>query len=376
MSKNIKTLEQLKDSRLLYEKKMPVFGYMIVIVIAALVIAITVWSVYTPKINMIKADGIVESDNKNYVMSQYSGELIKVAVEEGSKVEKGDILFQVKSNDFDMQLIRLEEQRNIYEVKFHQYEKLVKSIRDDTNYFDVSELEDSLYYSQFETYKSQMEQSQVNTNMYRLYGYTDEQIETELIKNEAKMSEIYYSAIQSAQNAMEEADVQIKYIDAQLLALKNGQGEYTITASTTGIVHMISDYKEGMMIQAASPIASIVSLQDKYSIIAYVTPDSMARIHVGDSVDIAVKGLAQSIYGTIKGKVEAVDTDITINQNQQSGTTSSYFKLYLKPESEYLISRAGNKVNLSNGMEVEARIRYDEISYFYYVLEALGVVDK
>jgi hypothetical protein len=31
-------------------------------------------------------------------------------------------------------------------------------------------------------------------------------------------------------------------------------------------------------------------------------------------------------------------------------------------------------VSLSNGMSVETRIQYDEITYFEYVMEALGVL--
>ena len=34
------------------------------------------------------------------------------------------------------------------------------------------------------------------------------------------------------------------------------------------------------------------------------------------------------------------------------------------------------KVNLSNGMTVEARITYDEVTYFDYVLEKLGLLVK
>ena len=38
------------------------------------------------------------------------------------------------------------------------------------------------------------------------------------------------------------------------------------------------------------------------------------------------------------------------------------------------LSTSGDKVDLSNGMSVTARVEYDELTYFDYVMEALGVL--
>ena len=88
--KTVKKLEDLKDSRLLYEKTLPPFGYMIISSITLLLIAVVIWSLKTPKTYVIKSSGIVESVNKNYIMSSYTGEINEMYVEEGSYVEKGD----------------------------------------------------------------------------------------------------------------------------------------------------------------------------------------------------------------------------------------------------------------------------------------------
>jgi len=92
-------------------------------------------------------------------------------------------------------------------------------------------------------------------------------------------------------------------------------------------------------------------------------------------VDIAVSGLTQSVYGTISGEVVRIDSDITTSQSSQ-GEISAYFKVYIKPDNTYLVSKQGNKAVISNGMSVEARIQYDEVTYFNYVMEALGVLTR
>lgn len=376
MSKQIKNLSQLKDSRLLYEKKLPAFGYMLVLAVAFLLAAVVIWSVNTPKTYMISANGIVQSENKNYVMTPYTGEISEIYIKEGILVEKGDELLRIKSTDINLQVTQLEEQKKSYETKISQYQKLVKSIKDDTNYFDSAKEEDGLYYSQYEAYKSQVAQNQVDVATYQAYGYTEEQIENQLITNQAKITELYYASIQTVESAISEAKAQLEALEAQRLALNQEQEEYIVKAAETGTIHMLSDYKEGMVVQAATPIASIASEQDSYEIMAYVSPQDTARTNVGDSVDIAISGLNQSLYGTIKGRVAQIDSDITMAQSSENGEGSTYFKVMIEPENTYLFSKSGNQVNISNGMAVETRIQYDEVTYFYYVMEALGVLTR
>ena len=78
MNKQIKSMDQLKDSRLLYEKKVPRFGYIILIVITLLLIGVVIWSLYTPKVYMIKTTGMVTNENAGYVMPAYTGEIVTV----------------------------------------------------------------------------------------------------------------------------------------------------------------------------------------------------------------------------------------------------------------------------------------------------------
>lgn len=46
----------------------------------------------------------------------------------------------------------------------------------------------------------------------------------------------------------------------------------------------------------------------------------------------------------------------------------------IKPNSTYVVSNSGDKVDLANGMSVTARVEYDKLTYFEYVMEALGVL--
>lgn len=375
MKRKIKELNSLKDSRILFEKQPPAFGFFLIFIVTIFLCLTIIWSIYTPKIYTIQAQGVVTSEDANYVMCTYIGEIDNCYMEEGSLVEKGDVLFTVKSTDYDLQEEQLLESKKAYKKQLSKNRLLVKSIKDDTNYFDESNPEDSLYYSTFEAYKSKVAQSDIDTSTYEVYGYTEEQIEAEIIKNQGKIDEIYYSAIQSAENAMEQAKQQIASINAQLAAVSSGQAAYDVKATTSGVLHLLGSYKKGMVVQTTTAVATITPENSNRVIEAYVSTADMARMQEGDNVQIAIDGLMQSVYGTISGTVKQIDSNVTTQQGE-NGNSVQVFKVLIKMDSDYMVSQTGDKVSVTNGMTAVARIQYDKVTYFNYVLEKLGFKAK
>ena len=370
--KTVKNMADLKDSRLLYEKDLPPFGYMLVSIIAILLIAVLIWSLKTPKTFVIKSQGTIESTNKNYIMSPYTGKISKMNISEGSFVDAGDVLFTVESTELDLQEEQISGQIQVYSENVSQLKKLEQSVMDGENHFDITKADDRQYYNQYEAYMSQIKQNDIDTSTYKAYGYSDAQIETELEKNNAKISEIYYSTLKSIDESITQYETEIKKLKVQNGAIANGQSEYQVLANTSGIVHMINEYKEGMVVQAAGAIGSIANENDQYVVTAYLGVNDRPRVSPGDSVNIEVVGLAQNTYGNLKGKLISVDNDISTSQNGEQ----SFFKSKIEIETPHLISSKGNKVNISNGMSVEARIIYDELTYFDYLLESLGLLTR
>lgn len=371
MNGKAKSLEELSDSQIMFDKELPPFGYMLVTILSVLLAGILIWSMFAHKAYMIKAEGIVTSSESNYVMPSYTGEIKESFMEEGKLVAEGEVLFTVKSTDYDLQEEQLVSSKENYEKQIAQYDKLIQSIQEDKNLFDAASREDILYYSTFESYKAQIAQSEVDTTTYKAYGYSDEQIESELIKAQEKKSELYYNALQSAENTKKELANQLQSVESQLSAVGDGKNEYEVKATSTGTLHILSDYKKGMVVQTASPVATITPENANTIIEAYVSTADMARMQEDDAVQIEVGGLSQTIYGNIEGTVQRIDSNVTTMESENGNT--QMFKVRILPKTDYLISNTGEKVNLANGMSVEARIIYDKVTYFNYLLEKLGV---
>ena len=374
MSTKAKSLDELKDSQIMFDKNLPPFGYMLVCIISVLLIGILVWSFFAHKSYMIIAQGTITSSESNYVMPSYTGEIKESFMEEGMLVSEGNVLFTVKSTDYDLQEEQLVSNKENYNQQLAQYDKLIQAIKEDKNLFDASSEEDNLYYSIYESYKAQVAQNEVDTSTYKAYGYTEEQIKAELVKAQGKKSELYYAALQSAENAKLEISNQLVSVEAQLSAIGNGKSEYEVKATSTGRLHLISEYKKGMVVQTATPVATITPENADTMIEAYVNTADMARMQIGDDVQIEVSGLSQTIYGNIKGAVQQIDSNVTTMEGENGNT--QMFKVRILPEVDYLVSKSGEKVNLANGMTVEARIIYDKLTYFDYLLEKLGVKYK
>ncbi len=364
------TLDELKDSRLLYEKDVPGFGYFLLIIVFAIIIVVSIWSTHAKRPYIVMANGTIQGVDKNYVMSEYGGEIYDVSMHEGQDIRKGQELFKVKSNDIDMQIKQLEAQRASYAVTASKYAQLVKSIKDSKNYFSSSDKSDSLYYSQYKAYEKQLEQQVIDKGALKKLDYSDKEIAAAVKSNEAARQQTKYEAMNTAAASQKQNQQEVDAIDSQISALKSEEANFTVTANASGKLHLLGEYKDGVVIQAGSPIASLSDTDgDKAIIEATVSASDRSRIDVGNAVTVAVSGLQPNVYGTLKGEVTEIDSDISISEDGQQ----SFFKIKIKPESTVLNTKNGDNVTVTNGMAVEARIVYDKITYFDYVMNVIGI---
>ena len=368
MTTTIRDINELQDRRIMMEKKLPPFGYALILLTAALILFLVVWSTKNSRTYVSQSSGSVQAANKTYIMSSYSGSITELNIAEGSYVNEGDLIAHIKSTDLDMQQDSIQSQLDIYKKQKSQYEKLVKSIQDDKNYFSETDIDDQPYYYQYETYKSQVAQKAFDASPYQAAGYSDEQIKALMEQNQSEVEALYYSTLQSISASLTSVQSNIDNLQSQMDALNTGANDYYIYAPTSGVIHMDTPYKVGMVLSAGTPLATVASENSDLEVVAYVTLNDRPLLHVGDPCKIAITGLSEYSYGTLTGTVTSIDSDVT------ASSSGSYYKMTITPDSTYVISNSGDKVDLSNGMSVTARVEYDKLTYFEYAMEALGVL--
>ena len=364
----IQNLSDLQDRRIMMEKRVPPFGYAMILLVAGLLVFLTIWSTQNYRTYVSQSTGTVQASNKTYIMSSYSGSITELNIAEGTYVNEGDLIAHIKSTDLDMQQDSIQSQLDIYKKQKSQYEKLVKSIQDDKNYFSETDIDDQPYYYQYETYKSQVAQKAFDASPYQAAGYSDEQIKALMEQNQSEVEALYYSTLQSISASLTSVQSNIDNLQSQMDALSTGANDYYIYAPTSGVIHMDTPYKVGMVLSAGTPLATVASENSDLEVVAYVTLNDRPLLHVGDPCKIAITGLSEYSYGTLTGTVTSIDSDVT------ASSSGSYYKMTITPDSTYVISNSGDKVDLSNGMSVTARVEYDKLTYFEYAMEALGVL--
>ena len=175
MTTTIRDINELQDRRIMMEKKLPPFGYALILL--TLPSSSSSWC-GAPKLPHLRQPvqrlGAGRQQDLHHV--QLLRSITELNIAEGSYVNEGDLIAHIKSTDLDMQQDSIQSQLDIYKKQKSQYEKLVKSIQDDKNYFSETDIDDQPYYYQYETYKSQVAQKAFDASPYQAAGYSDEQI--------------------------------------------------------------------------------------------------------------------------------------------------------------------------------------------------------
>ena len=483
------TKDQLKDSRIFFDKNPPLFGTIFLIFTIVIIIASIILANFLIKPYIVRAQGTVTTTDMRYVSVNANGSVIEMIAHEGGKIKRGQPIIKVTNGQEGLQVESLTKQLSKAREKLEAMDLYQKSLEDKVNYMSNSGVEQE-YYGYIEYYLLQLKseaysdntqletlnnrlakrnaltneindlQTKINSivipqvddsNLKSLENtYNSKKLELENLKNELStindpiQIDKQKNKINSLENEIAEIDnkiqdinkkirekvnveneidkfnTQIQTKNSELAALKEeiqtlqnqinnpssqtgqmfsqltaelgkaranlqtqiteleanitmygSQAEiYTITAQNDGILHYVSPLKVGMSVQQNQVIAEISTQQEEnYLVEAYVNATDIAKIHVGDSVKIAISGVNTMKYGTIKGKLVSIDSG-TINQETKTGNLLLY-RIVITID-EYQLKSKKDTIQLIKSMPVEARIIYEKESYLEWVLEMLN----
>ena len=471
------TKDQLKDSRIFFDKNPPLFGTIFLIFTIVIIIVSIILANFLIKPYIVRAQGTVTTTDTRYVSVNANGSVVEIIVHEGEKITNGQPIFKVTNGQEGLQVESLTKQLSKAREKLEAMDLYQKSLEQEyygyIEYY-LLQLKSEAYSdnTQLETLNNRIAkrntltneindlQTKINSivipqvddsNLKSLENtYNSKKLELENLKNELStindpiQIDKQKNKINSLENEIAEIDnkiqdinkkirekvnveneidkfnTQIQTKNSELVALKeeiqtlqnqinnpssqtgqmfsqltaelgkaraNLQTQiteleanitmygsqakiYTITAQNDGILHYVSPLKVGMSVQQNQVIAEISTQQEEnYLVEAYVNATDIAKIHVGDSVKVAVSGVNTMKYGTIKGKLVSIDSG-TINQETKTGNLILY-RIVITID-EYQLKSKKDTIQLIKSMPVEARIIYEKENYLEWFLEMLN----
>ncbi|MGH0951290.1 HlyD family secretion protein [Bacillus mycoides] len=317
----IYNLNEITDSRILYDKKPPRFMLYIILIVIIMLLAVITWSMYSAKTYVVKGQGIVTTQNKQHIMSPVSGAVEEIHVEEGKKVNKGDLLLSLKPTQSNLQIEQVDEQI----VHLNERSKLLTraqtNVSKGTNDFDTTKNVEFEFYNKLKALQvkiKEFEFTKVTEDTLKQQNYTDEQIIEYKNKAKNKMEQAKYDTLSEFSSEKKQIEVEVNKLEAQKNALVKSLEEYKIFATADGKFHLSNKITMGMVIQAGSLIGNLAGENENLIIEVNIPAAERAKVQIKDDVEMVVAGLNQSEYGIIEGKVISITEDAIIDEKKET----------------------------------------------------------
>ncbi|MDR3022103.1 MAG: biotin/lipoyl-binding protein, partial [Clostridiales bacterium] len=338
------TYEELKESKLIFDRKPPKFGVWITCLTLFFVILAIVFSSFATKVYVVKSSGIVQSENRINIMNKVSSNISSIAVVAGQEIKQGDILIQFSTFQTDVQIAQLQAMVDLFNNRIIIVNRLI-------DFINAMEL------TKPETLKNPFDRNNVNeqnafSQAQSLIDYVNQQLADEELDPSFDQGQLDSAKAQFVgQQFQARDDLQANLVQQQsqrdmyIASLT----EYTVRAEIDGVVNLTAGLTVGTMLQAGTLLGSISSKDDSLLIFeTTLSAQDRARVNVGDSVETMVAGVVQQEFGVLKGEVIHIDSDSTQTQDGQV-----YFRIRIRPNQTYLTDRKGNRVDLVSGMLAE-----------------------
>lgn len=156
-------------------------------------------------------------------------------------------------------------------------------------------------------------------------------------------------------NQIRQAQKELQQVDTQLQ--KN-----LIRATSDGIILKLDLRNPGQVLRPGDAIAQIIPQNADAVIKAMVPTNDVAKVIVGQTVQLRFEACSYPDYGTLKGVVTAVSPDAISPQNnsgeatqQSANSNGSYFETTIKPEN-LSFGKANKHCRIQAGMKATADI--------------------
>ena len=203
---------------------------------------------------------------------------------------------------------------------------------------------------------------------YQAAGYSDEQIKALMEQNQSEVEALYYSTLQSISASLTSVQSNIDNLQSQMDALNTGANDYYIYAPTSGVIHMDTPYKVGMVLSAGTPLATVASENSDLEVVAYVTLSDRPAAPCG-------RPLQDRHHRPVGVFLRHPDRHRDLHRQR---CDRQLLRLLLQndhhPGQHLRHQQQRRQGRSSNGMSVTARVEYDKLTYFEYAMEALGVL--
>ena len=317
---------------------------------------------YTDEVVMVQGKLEPVGDVKKIQIPE-GGVIKDILVENGEEVSKGEILV-VLDKEISLQNLnslekRLEQKKEQLALKTLEKGKTME-----------------LFFSRIKNLKEiyEIEKNILN----RMELLLDEGAVSEIyyLQQVKKANEIFSEIIENEKNSQRQElifEQEIKVISSEISELKAKNTEAlvklkykTITAPLDGIIFELKPRVSGFVAQSSQPIMKIVPF-NKLEADVKIPSNKIGFVRVGMPAEISIDSYPANDFGSLKGKVESIGSDVIENDNSPN-QRELFFPASIFLENQNLVLKNGNILPLQVGMTLQANIKLRRVSYLKLLL--------
>ena len=360
-------------------------------VISILIVGLLVWSYYTTFNRVVRANGSIVSMSRTQIVQNLEGGiLIALNVNEGDKIETGDVLAQFDTTKYEAQVeeaekkiatLRLRELRLKHEMQEQrkmeippEYEKLYPELVHTESALLLSKLDE--YQGRKQHFAKLISLKEDELNNVMRFSTSGAVSKREVLGIEQALANLIadrdnYLSDYHKKQATELAETvsQLALINETIKTTKDQLQRATVKAPSAGTVNQLFFSTIGAVVTPGQTILEIVPDEGKVLVETRVLPKDIGYVVPNMRATLKLTAYDYSIYGTLLGKVVKIGADTVPDKNHRDQPPSYVVTLEINEDS--LDQWLARGLELRTGMVVEAELEAGNMKIIDYIFRPL-----
>lgn len=387
-------LQLVNDLNAALQKEKHHGQFWVIMLLFAFLVVFVIWAYNSPLEEVTRGQGsIIPSSREQVIQSLDPGTIAEMRVQEGDIVEKDEVLLKLddtrssailreseaKVANLEAMLARLKAESYGTAIVFpagiskdlQQRERAAYEARRRAMTDAVAGLGQS---------KAVLDQEIRITAPMVKHGVVSE---VELLRMQRESSDLAQQISQRKNDYAAKANEELVRVESELAQAKENMAmradpveRSEVKAPMRGIVKDIKINTVGGVVTAGQEIMTIVPLDDKLLVEAYINPRDVAFIRPGLPAVVKISAYDYAIYGGLDGKVTLISPDTLSNQNRATDQlkldqNQVYYRMLVQTEGNTLRDKNGKELPIIPGMVATVDVKTGEKTVFQYLIKPI-----
>ena len=359
----------------------------------AFLVVFVIWAYNSPLEEVTRGQGsIIPSSREQVIQSLDPGTISEMMVREGDVVEKDQIL--LKLDDTRSSAILRES-----EAKVANLEAMVARLKAEaygTAMVFPKGLSKELIQREQAAYEARRRAlveavaglNQSKAVLDREINITAPMVkhgvvsEVELLRMQRESNDLALQITQRKNDYSARANEELVKAESELAQAKENMAmradpveRSEVRAPLRGVVKDIKINTVGGVVNAGQDIMTIVPLDEKLLVEAYINPRDVAFIHPGLPAVVKISAYDYAIYGGLDGKVTLISPDTISNQARTDqlklDPNQVYYRLLVQTDGNSLRDKEGKEMPIIPGMVATVDVKTGEKTVFQYLIKPI-----